>query len=464
MMTGGAPVSLSTRELLILYFAALLVRVMNLMFITDIDASRFIEDSPIYWNGAKDWIESGFFSRRFETGYLAETERVPLYFLFIIPFRFIFGDVVLPLLSAQAALDAGTCMIIALLGGMLRRNIGLLAGGLAAAWPNLIIHSSLVLSDTLFLFLFSVMLLNAAQFLTRANIASAALAGLFCGLAVMTRPVALFLIPAIVVAAPFIAYFQRRHWGVGITFAGVFLALALAPATPLVVRNYKSFDTFQLTSQSGTHFLAWIVGTTQSIASQRPFDKVSNELNQKLFARLPEGKNLTPFESSHFRMELARSEIVEMPISAFLHSWSVGSTLNLTAPAVLVDPRVRNLKTNSFANTAGDGLVEKLTNFLKAADGRYTFWAVIGLIGAGVTVLLQIAGLGFVFQAFLWPAVFASLGLSYFLLANGPIGSPKYRLPVEPILIVLQAAAMIRVYQYLRSRRSKKVLYRVPDE
>ena len=127
MISGGPTASLSTRELLIVYFAALLVRVVNLMFITEIETSRFIEDSPIYWNGAKDWIETGFFSRRFETGYLAETERVPLYFLFIIPFRFIFGDVVLPLLSAQAALDAGTCMIVALLGGMLRRNIGLLA-------------------------------------------------------------------------------------------------------------------------------------------------------------------------------------------------------------------------------------------------------------------------------------------------------------------------------------------------
>lgn len=455
--------SLSTRDLATVYFAALLVRVVNLFFITDIDTTRFIEDSSIYWNGARDWIESGFFSRQSENGYVIETERVPLYFLLIVPVRYLFGDAVLPLLATQAALDAGTCVTIALIGGMICRNVGLLAGSLAMTWPNLIIHSSLVLSDTLFLFLFSLMLFYAAQFLRNANVVAAALAGLFCGLTIITRPVALFLIPAIVVAAPCIAYIQKRKWQTALASAILFLALALAPMMPLVARNYQSFSTFQLTSQSGTHFLAWIVGITQTISSQRSFDEVSKELNQKLYASVPEGKVLTAFESSRFRMELAKSEMARMPIGAFVHSWSIGAVINLSAPAILIDPRIRSLKTNSFVNTSGQGLIEKVRNFIEGADGRYTFWAAVAIFGSGLSLVLQLAGLGIMYRVLLWPAVFASLALCYFLLANGPVGGPKYRLPMEPILIILQSVALIRAYQYFRKRGSGKISYFASD-
>jgi uncharacterized membrane protein YdcZ (DUF606 family) len=38
-----------------------------------------------------------------------------------------------------------------------------------------------------------------------------------------------------------------------------------------------------------------------------------------------------------------------------------------------------------------------------------------------------------------WAAVFAGGVLAYFLLLNGPVATPKYRLPMEPVLIVLAA-------------------------
>src|SRR3546814_9321577 len=64
------------------------------------------------------------------------------------------------------------------------------ASGIGAAlWPNLIVHSALLLTDTVFVFLFSTMLLFCARFLRAGHLIDAAAAGLLCGLAIMTRPV-----------------------------------------------------------------------------------------------------------------------------------------------------------------------------------------------------------------------------------------------------------------------------------
>jgi hypothetical protein len=38
----------------------------------------------------------------------------------------------------------------------------------------------------------------------------------------------------------------------------------------------------------------------------------------------------------------------------------------------------------------------------------------------------------------------------YFLLISGPITAPKYRLPLEPVLIILQAMALVELWPRLR--------------
>ena len=143
---------------MMVFVAAIAVRFVNLLLAGDLAAYALVEDSSIYWNGAQSWFESGFFSRVTDTGYVPETERVPLYHLFLTAFRLGFGDALLPALIGQAVLDAGTCVIIASIGAMMSRTIGIIAGLFAAAWPNLVIHSSVILSDSHFVFLFTITL------------------------------------------------------------------------------------------------------------------------------------------------------------------------------------------------------------------------------------------------------------------------------------------------------------------
>ena len=70
-------------------------------------------------------------------------------------------------------IGALTCVVIAVIGSFLGRSVGILSGYLAAIWPNFIIFSGMILGDTLFVFLFSVMLFFSARF--RSELKSAGL-------------------------------------------------------------------------------------------------------------------------------------------------------------------------------------------------------------------------------------------------------------------------------------------------
>lgn len=434
------------------YCIALVVRLFNLVLIPDIGVHAMVEDSPMYWHGAATWVEAGYFSRAVENGFVHETERVPLYFLFLIPFQLVFGDSVLPVLLGQTFLDSGTCIIIARLGSMIDRYTGLISGLLAAVWPNLIIHSALILTDTLFVFLFSLVLLFAAKFLTRGQLVYAGLAGLICGFAIMTRPVAQFLPFAMAVMALYVVSKHGGNWMSRILAALIILATAVAPTLPILSRNINEFGVFHLTNMAGTHTQGWVVGYAQAIDKGTSFSSNSKILNEE-FADILASENidpesLTPFEESSRRTTFAKEKLMEMPASVLVRAWFHGVIINIAAPALLVDPRIRAFNSKSFIETLGFTTVERVINFIVNNDSRYIFWIIFGLSVGVIALALQIWGWLLVCR---WKPIWAMFSTStilYFLLINGPVASPKYRLPFEPILIIFQAIAIIGITSY----------------
>ena len=445
-----------TRDLVMIFAAAIAVRFINLLLTGDLADHAMVEDSSIYWNGAQSWLESGFFSKVGDLGYLPETERVPLYHIFLIPFRWGFCDAVLPTLIGQATLDAATCVIIAAIGTSVSRMVGITAGLFAAIWPNLIIHSGLILADSLFLFLFTLTLLFAVRFLRKASLVYAAIAGLICGLAIITRPIALFIPIAMAIAAPFISHGVIGQWRRGIYAAVLLLLFAVVPLTPIIWRNVSEFGTTQLTSQSGTHLLNWVVGYAQWLEAGVPFEAGSRVMGEKLKLRaVRDGitfNELTPFESSKYLQGLAWEEIHKTPISTFAAGWISGAVINLAAPAPIADPRIRKLNKSSFMDSSGSGLFKRARSFLRDNDRRFVLWVAFGTIGSAVSLIFQFLGWVIVLRKFFWPTVFGSLAILYFLLFNGPVGGPKYRLPFEPILIIFQSVALIEIVEWWRNR------------
>ena len=85
----------------------------------------------------------------------SQTERMPGYFLFLAAIVDIFGKNFLPVLVIQSGIDSITCVLIGALGCYAYpKHYGIF--GLLLVWPNLFIHSGLILGTVYLFFSLSV--------------------------------------------------------------------------------------------------------------------------------------------------------------------------------------------------------------------------------------------------------------------------------------------------------------------
>jgi 4-amino-4-deoxy-L-arabinose transferase-like glycosyltransferase len=149
-----------------------------------------------------------------------------------------------------AALGVLTALLITWLGAALwDRRIGVIAGAIAALCPPLIALNSTMLSESLFVPLeLGVALAMVALSRGRAAVPLAALVGVLCGVAALTRTVGiLWLVP--VLAAIFTLPISRR---MRMGAAAAMLASCVATLAPWAIRNANAFHAFvPLTTQDG---------------------------------------------------------------------------------------------------------------------------------------------------------------------------------------------------------------------
>ena len=442
-----------------IFLIALSARFLNLFFIDSLAIHANIEDSSIYLMGTKSWIESGFFSITTETGFSDQTERMPGYFVFLIPFVSTLENSIPFIVATQSLVDATSCVLIARLAAFIDPLLGITSGVTAALWHNTILHSSFILTETIFLFLLCCMLVAAASFLTTSKLRYALIAGLICGLAISTRTIALFIPFAMAAAALAITLYKRQKFSRGILAGFLVIVFCALPLTPVLERNLDKYNTIQLTSQNGVFLLNWVIGQIKTSQSGRDFDTESRALNEKLSKQLQQKyanpSSLDPFELSNERVELAKLELESLPANAIVKSWVSGAIQNLASPAIAIDPRVRQLNEKSFYNSEGKNIFEKSYNFIAGNNSKFVIILLIGLLISLILSITQLVGFFLLVKRHKWAATFGLLYILYFLLISGPVGSAKYRIPIEPALIIFQSAFFVhgfnRFFKKLRS-------------
>ncbi|MBI08813.1 MAG: hypothetical protein CMM55_04745 [Rhodospirillaceae bacterium] len=276
-------------------------------------------------------------------------------------------------------------------------------------------------------------------------------------LAIITRTLVL---PLPVLMAPFafaIPYLKRRGLSASIFITVMFLVLSWTPAAYFMERNYNNFGSFMLSAQNGAHLSGWIAPLVRRAHEGTPRNLGAAELAQKIQIRTaqngPVAETYNKFEKSRIEVRYALEELQRYPLQAFLKAWASGAAINLGGPAILLDPRVRALSNGSFDRTGGGNLVGQIVAFVSAANPPYIAIALFNFAGMVSISLLQVYGLIRLATKFLFPATLACLCIGYFLLVNGPIGSPKYRLPFEPVLILLTGLAVVDLWDRAASWR-----------
>ena len=428
------------------FVLALLVRLINIALLKGNNSFFAEADLFLYWQlGAGLANPATFWSTL-----LSETERMPLVPLLLAGVQSTLGNVPRAVAVIQAVIDAGTCTLIAALGALVSPLVGLVAGILAALSITLIVFSTQVLTDAVFVFFFTLMLLAGAHFLLRPSSGLALLAGLAGGLALATRPAIALLLAAAVPLVFVIAMVRRRRVVPALAAAMLFAVGAAAPVAPVLLRNVTQYGTINLTSQTGQHLAFWIVPLVTQRADGTPYQTSVDRMQALYQQRLAERglrAETNPFRLAAIRTEVAREEMARLPLAAYAKAWLEGMAVNLGAPALLADPRVRALPKPSFYNTSGTTLWERARAYVFDDPGRYQVLLIAGLIG--MLPFLALEAIGFVMLARMlpWAALLAGGVLAYFLLLNGPVATAKYRLPMEPVLIVLAAIPLARLVE-----------------
>jgi len=428
-----------------IFALALLVRLINVALLAHRGAFFAEQDAYGYWTIGAALAKP----ETFWPTLLAMTDRMPLYPLLIAGIQDIFGDAPRAVALIQALIDAGTCALIAALGALISPPVGLIAGILAALSVTLIVFSTQILTDTLFLFFFALMLLAAARFLLRPSAALALCAGVTGGLSLATRPAVAPLLAAAMPVFFVVALVRRRSFSLAVGSAVLFAVAAAVPIAPVLLRNVVYYQSFSLTSQSGDHLALWIVPLVTQRADGTPYqvsvDRMEARYRERVDRSSSEASN--PFRRVALKIELAREDMARLPLGAYAKAWLEGMLVNLAAPALLSDPRVRALPKPSFYNTAGATLWERARAYLFDGPGLYQVLLLLGLIATIPFLTLEAIGFVMLARRIPWAAVFAAAVLAYFLLLNGPVAAPKYRLPMEPVLIVLAAIPLAQVTQ-----------------
>jgi hypothetical protein len=277
--------------------------------------------------------------------------------------------------------------------------------------------------------------------------------GVALGCAALTRVVILPWAVAVTVGLGCAAVWQRQLAWAYVAQLGIALAVALALFAPVPARNLDRYDSYALTSQTGSYVLLWLVPLTMEADDGTLHSEGARRMNQR-FAGIQPRKAANPFQRSAAMTSLGLEALVALGPVAIIKSWAMGGAINLVSPAATVAPLAARLPHAGFYATPGQSGLDKIWNFIFANNNPVYAWLlVLGGLGVALARAVQLVGLiaGFRRNPEIGVAILILLAWVGFILAvNGPIASPKYRLPIEPALAVFFAFGYRSVKAWLR--------------
>ena len=344
----------------------------------------------------------------------------------------------------QGVFDAGTCLLVAGIARMVTPRAALPAGYAAAFTPTFLVLSGLVYSDTLFVFFATAGLYAALRWLARPSLGWAAVIGAAIGVAALVRvgiapwtlALALFLVTVAL---------MRRAPRAQLGHLVAAVAIVAACLAPILARNVALHGAWSLTPQGGNHLAYWIYPLVREFADGTPRETTKKENDARIAARFGPMPSDNPFADSARYSAYAQEELSKLGFGAVARAWVYGAAINLASPAVVHVPPVSALSRRGFYDTPGAHFWAKLQAFLFGSGSTlYSWLLMLGILGLAAFRLVQIVG---VFALMRRGANVAGLLLLagwclYILALNGPIASPKYRLPLEPALAILTGAGL----------------------
>jgi len=369
----------------------------------------------------------------------------------------LFGELVpLTYVMSQGIIDAGTCLLIYGIACGFDDRYAYPAAVAAAINPTQIVLSGLIYIDTPFVFFVALFLFGAIRWLALPSWRYAILIGVGLGGAALVRvlivPWVAVLMGLLLLVCVLRRKFRLQYVG-HVAAASIVFGVLVAP---ILARNVTQYGAWAFTPQTGAHVSYWIVPLVREAKDGTPWAHGAKQMSVRVKKRLGDRKSSNPFETSTLVAEIGWQELRGLGPSAVIKAWIFGAAINLGSPAVILSPPIARLPRTGFYGTEGHSLTDKVFNFLFRSDNAAYAWALlVGLAGVAILRAVQLCGLGALLAGLSNPAglLLLLMWIGFVLAVNGPVASPKYRLPIEPALMVLTGAGFCALRDWRRQRR-----------
>lgn len=333
-----------------------------------------------------------------------------------------------------ALLGVATVLLIYLLAARLfDRRAAIVAGGIAAVFPPLVLLNASLLSEALFLPLVLAAVLATLEYRDTRLMRWVVLAGVLSGLAILTRTTGV----PVVLALALGAWITRPRFSrAGLAAPAVLVLAAVLTVTPWVIRNTAVFDRWVGLSTGSGYALAGTYSEESEAEASAPGQPFSpNQLDT--YKPMFEARALDEAEFTSELNDDATEYIGDNPgyvVETVV--WNVLRVLELRGD-VAFDQRFATSQTQA----AG----------LERLDSPVLFRGSIYLV-------LALALLGVAAQSGLLPARRAPLfvwAVPILLLLPALViyGIPRYRAPIDPFLVMLAAVGAVAAFDRWVSAR-----------
>lgn len=380
-------------------------------------------------------------------------ERMPLYPLFLAVCHLLTGlpldPVGLPERSLVAALIVQNVLGLAAVyvmyrvGTLYSRTTACLCAAFAALNLNMILYSSQMLTEALFTPLMALVLYVFLLYRrTGGAVRLGALAALL-GLGTLVRSVTMYF-------PVFIVPYLLLEWGRGglgprLKRVVLFCALFAVFLLPWMGRNLYLFGHASPTCQGEAHIVGWVIPGIAQYEEGVSYAEARAHWAETWRERLgeaPEDVRESPLARASLAQDFLREYVAGVSPLSVAKAWFWGAVKNVFTPVTVELGYVFEMDYTHFSDTPGASFPEQAWNFLAHNENKLY----VGLMLAGMAVmcvlrLAQAAGLVRLAARRPWDLAACLLLAAYFLAVNGPVGYAKYRLPLEPVFILLTAQA-----------------------
>lgn len=426
----------------ILFFIALLIRLIYLI-LQNPSIEKLIEDELLYWNAANILLDKGSLEES------TKAERMFGIFIYTKLLLILSLKSLKVYLVLQSILDSLSCFIIYKTGSLLLPKQKLYIYISAIISPLMVILSSQVLSETIFLFFFALFLYFSVKVILEKNnlLFKIAMAGLFLGFSTSIRPITYPLIYLSIL--PFgIILFKKNILKYKIILSSIiFLFFSLLPISSRIYENIKIHNSFSLTSQTGTHLAYWvaplIISETKNINRTDAIQYID---------KIKDNYILTDnnYKNDKILRQVGFKALSEINKTDIIFHWLKAGLINITAPSILLDKHLRSLPHPSYYET-GNVLVWLKLIFDDSKYYKYLIIILIASFSSIFTIISFIVGSVYIFKTNRMIFVLTTLYVLYFLLITGPLLSPKYIFPILPCLFFYQGITLYKLIYFFKN-------------